>query len=129
MAIQNSTTTRNRIRDAFSTAFPAGSVLSLRTGAPAGVGNSAGGTEVAAITLPATPYTATNGVLSLNGSWSDAADAAGIIAHYRLTNGADIEEGTVTEAGGGGDAIVDNADVNIGQIVSVLTFTRTVFGA
>jgi hypothetical protein len=129
MAIQYSTTTRNRLRDAYAAAFPAGTVIQFRTGTKAGVTNAAGGTLVAEITLPATPFTLTDGTLARNGTWSVAAVADGIIAHYRAVNGSDIEEGTVSEVGGGGDIELDNTDVNEGQVVSVVTWGVSAPGA
>jgi len=126
MAIQHSTTTRNRFRDAYVAAFPASASLVIRSGAPAGVANSAGGTALATITLPATPLTSGTGAVTLNGTWTDAsADATGTAGHYRLTNGSDIEEGTVTATGGGGDLTLDNVSIASGQIVTISTWTRT----
>lgn len=130
MAIQQSTVTRNRFRDAFSSAFPATATLDLRSGAQAGVGGAATGTLLATITLPASPYTAGVGQLTKNGTWSNTAAAAGTIGHYRLTSGTDIEEGSVTATGGGGDLTVDTITVSaIGQTITVNTFTFTVPGA
>lgn len=130
MAEQYSTTTRNRFRDAYAAALPAGTVLQYRSGAPAGVGNAAGGTLISEMTLPVSPYTLGAGVLTKNGTWEDAsADNAGTIGHYRKINGADIAEGTVTATGGGGDATVDNPVVAVGQKVITTTWTRTAYGA
>jgi hypothetical protein len=126
MAIQHSTTTRNRFRDAYVAAFPAAASLVIRSGSPAGVGNSAGGTALATITLPATPLTSGTGQVTLSGTWTDAsADATGTAGHYRLTNGTDIEEGTVTATGGGGDLTLDNVSIASGQTVTISTWTRT----
>jgi hypothetical protein len=125
MAIQHSTTTRNRLRDGYVAAFPVGASLVIRTGAPAGVGNSAGGSALATITLPATPFTSGTGQVTLNGTWSVAASGTGTAAHYRLTNGSDIEEGTVTATGGGGDLTLDNTSIATGQTVTISTWTRT----
>ena len=125
MAIQHSTTTRNRKRDAYVAAFPAGSSLAIRTGAPAGVANTAGGSALATIVLPATPFTSGTGAVTLNGTWSVAASDTGTAAHYRLTNGSDIEEGTITATGGGGDLTLDNTSIATGQTVSITSWTRT----
>lgn len=95
MAIQHATTTRNRLRDGYVAAFPAGALLQIRTGAPAGVGSAAGGTLLAQITLPATPLSSGAGVVTLNGTWSATASNAGTARHYRLVNGSDIEEGDI----------------------------------
>ena len=126
MAIQQSTVTRNRIRDAFSAAFPAGAIISLRTGAQAGVGGAVGGTELVSITLPATPYATGNGTLTKNNTWSATAAVAGTLAHYRMTNGSDIEEGTITATGGGGDMTVDTVTISaVAQPVEITTFSVT----
>jgi hypothetical protein len=106
-------------------AFPAASSLVIRTGSPAGVGNAATGTALATITLPATPLTSGTGQVTLSGSWSATAAATGTAAHYRLTNGSDIEEGTVTATGGGGDLTLDNVSIASGQTVTISTWTRT----
>ncbi len=125
MAIQLSTTTRNRFRDAYVTAFPAGASLVIRSGTPAGVGNAATGTILATIILPATPFTNGTGAVTLSGTWSEAsADGTGTAGHYRMTNGSDIEEGTVTATGGGGDLTLDNTSITTGQTVTVTTWTR-----
>lgn len=125
MAIQHSTPTRNRMRDAYVAAFPAGSSLVIRTGTPAGVANAATGSVLATITLPATPLTSGTGQVTLGGTWSVAASGTGTAGHYRLTNGTDIEEGTVTATGGGGDLTLDNTSIASGQTVTISTWTRT----
>ena len=130
MAVQFSTVLRNRFRDAYVAAFPAGAVLVLRSGAPAGVGGAAGGTALATITLPASPLTSGVGSVTLNGTWSDAsADDTGTIGHYRLTNSTDIEEGTVTVTGGGGDMEVDSVSVTAAQVVTITAWTTNMPGA
>lgn len=125
MPIQLSTTTRNRLRDAIVAAFPAGASLVIRTGAPAGVGNTATGTVLATITLPATPLAVAAGQVTLSGTWSATAAGTGTAGHYRLTNGSDIEEGTVTGTGGGGDLTLDNVNIASAQLVTVTSWTRT----
>ena len=126
MAIQLSTTTRNRFRDAYVAAFPAGASLVIRSGTPAGVGNAATGTILATIALPATPFTNGTGAVTLSGTWSEtSADGTGTAGHYRMTNGSDIEEGTVTATGGGGDLTLDNTSITTGQTVTITSWTRT----
>ncbi|MCO4101067.1 MAG: hypothetical protein HEQ38_17070 [Gemmatimonas sp.] len=130
MPIQLSTPTRNRHRDAYLAAFPAGSLLQIRSGAPAGVANVAGGTLLAEITLPTTPFTSGTGQVALNGTWQDgSANATGNAGHYRLVNGTDIEEGTVTGTGGGGDMTLDNVSIAAAQVVTVTGWTRAMPGA
>jgi hypothetical protein len=125
MAIQHSTPTRNRLRDAYVAAFPAGASLVIRTGTAAGVGNAATGTVLATITLPTTPLTSGTGQVTLNGTWSATASGTGTAAHYRMTNSTDIEEGTVTATGGGGDLTLDNTSIASGQTVTITSWTRT----
>lgn len=114
----------------YDTNFPAGSILEIRSGAPAGADNAAGGTLLASITLPATPWAAAGGTGSKakQGTWQDAsADATGTAGHFRLKNaaGTKLEEGTVTATGGGGDMTLDNTSINITQVVTVTGYTRT----
>jgi hypothetical protein len=125
MAIQHSTTTRNRLRDGYVAAFPVSSSLVIRTGAAAGVGNAAGGSILATITLPATPYTSGTGQVTLSGTWSATASGTGTAGHYRLTNGTDIEEGTITATAGGGDLTLDSVSITSGQTVTINSWTRT----
>ena len=125
MAIQHSSTTRNRLRDGYVAAFPAGSSLVIRTSTPAGVGGAAGGSVLATITLPSTPLSSGTGQVTLNGSWTVSASGTGTAGHYRLTNGSDIEEGTITATGGGGDLTLDNTSIASGQTVTVTSWTRT----
>jgi hypothetical protein len=113
------------MRDAYVASFPAAASLVIRTGTPAGVGGAAGGSALATITLPASPLTSGTGQVTLNGTWSATASGTGTAGHYRLTNGTDIEEGTVTATGGGGDLTLDNTSIASGQTVTVSSWTRT----
>lgn len=128
MTIDLNNALANLLLDLYDVHFPVGSVLELRSGAPPGAEAAATGTLLVSISLPATPWAAAaGGSKSKQGTWSDVGIAAGVIGHYRLRNAADTrrEEGTVTATGGGGDAVVDNVNVAIGQVVTVTTFTRT----
>jgi hypothetical protein len=112
----------------YDTKFPAGSLLNVRTGAPAGANNSAGGSLLAQITTPGSPWGAAAAKSKAKqNTWSVAATGTGTGGHYRLTNAADTEreEGTITATGGGGDMTLDNTSIATGQTVSVGTFTRT----
>ena len=124
MAQQLSSVSRQRYSAAYIAAFPAGASLVLRTGAPAGVGGAAGGTALCTITLPATPLSSAAGVVSLAGTWSNAASAAGTAGHYRMTNSTDIEEGTITGVSGGGDLELSNVSIAVSQVVTISTWTR-----
>lgn len=125
MAIQHATPTRNRLRDGYVAAFPAGAFLQLRTGTPAGVANAAGGTLLAQITLPTTPLTSGTGQVTLNGSWTATASAAGIARHYRLVNGTDIEEGDIYQT----VALITNAlTAANGNVLNFAATTGVVVG-
>lgn len=62
----------------------------------------------------------------------DAALADGQATHFRLYDSGGstcVMQGTVTEAGGGGDAIINNDAVETGQPVSITVATLTAPGA
>jgi hypothetical protein len=110
----------------YDTKFPVSSTLQIRTGAPTGAENAAGGTLLATITLPATPWAAAaSGSKSKSGAWSVAAAATGTAGNYRLigTTTTNIEEGAVGTSGS--DMNLDNTSIATGQTVAVNTFTRT----
>jgi hypothetical protein len=119
----------NILLEDVATAFPAGSILEMRSGASPGAENAATGILLASITLPATPWAAASaGVLAKSGTWEDtAADSTGAMAHYRLKNAGDTRriDGTITVTGGGGDMTVDNTSVVVAQNVLVTSFQYT----
>lgn|SRR5574343_387414 len=129
MSITLKTTLANAWLDSLLDAdFPAGSILEIRSGAAAGPDNAAGGTLLAAVTTPATPFAAAaSKAKAKNGTWSTTGAAAGNAGHYRLRDAADTKriEGTVTASGGGGDLTLDNVSIAVGQTVTINTFTFT----
>jgi hypothetical protein len=110
-----------------STSFPVNSVLRIRTGTPAGVANTAGGTELWAFTLGASPWAAVSGnsrslaSVPLTGN----ASGTGTAGHFRLTSadGTRVMEGTVGLSGA--DWIVDSVSFTSGQSFSANSFTVT----
>jgi len=134
MAFALSTGQRNDIRDVIDV-YDSGT-LEIRTGAPPGPELAPTGTVLATITLPADAWTATDGVLTLNGTWQDSsADATGTAGHFRVVQSGDGGgvsstderlEGTITVTSGGGDMELDNTSINAGQQVTINTFTVTV---
>jgi hypothetical protein len=117
---------RNAILDQYDTHFPAGSKLQLRSGAPAGANNPAGGVLLVDITLPTTPWLpAVAGVKGKNGIWSDIVLVSGTIGHYRLVNGSKVEEGTITVTAGGGDLTVNTVNATLWRIVTVTAFNKS----
>ena len=127
MAITTNTTFKNTILDGFDSAFNSGTI-EIRTGSAPGAGNAATGTVLATITLPADAFAAASGgTKAKSGTWQDAsADATGTAAHWRMTGGSNIVEGTVTATGGGGDMELDSTSITSGQTVTITAFTFSV---
>jgi hypothetical protein len=133
MTLDLNSTVAIALLDRLDTEFPAGSILEIRSGAPAGADNAAGGTLLCSITLPATPWAAAGGTGSklISGTWADVGTAGAgggtNAGHFRLKNAAGTKkvEGTMTVTGGGGDATIDNVSIATGQAVTVTSFTFT----
>lgn len=131
MTIQYSVAVRNARLDAIETAIGVSAILKLRTGAvPASCAAADTGSVVATINLPADWLAAAAaGSKSKSGTWEDtAADAAGIIGHFRVYANDGVTchiQGTVTATGGGGDMTVDNTNVAVNQDLIVNAFTIT----
>lgn len=135
MAIQYSVATRNAKLDAVETAGGTTVALEIRTGAvPANCAAAGSGTVLSTILLPTDWMSApSSGLKSLLGTWQDtSAAAAGTAAHFRMytsqatkDNTTCFMQGTVTATGGGGDLILDNAVIAIGQTVTVTQFDIT----
>jgi hypothetical protein len=133
MALQFSVAVRNAMLDQFETVIGASPVLEIRSGAvPANCAAADAGTLLASLALPADwMAAASGGTKALAGTWTDAAaDATGVAAHYRIKQGATCHhQGTITASGGGGDMIIDNTSIAVGQPVNVTAFTFTAPGA
>lgn len=132
--MQKSTDLRDAQNDQIETILGTSPILELRTGsAPANCAAADSGTLVASMTLPSDHMSASSaGVKSKLGTWEDlTANNAGIIGHYRFkTSGGVCKlQGPASEAGGGGEMIVNNADVEAGQQVTVTAFSITASGA
>lgn len=112
-------------------------VLEYRTGAqPASADDAPTGTVLATIALPADAMAAAaSGAVAKSGTWQDtAADASGTAGWARLRTSGDGGgssttdrriDFSVSESGGGGDLILDNTDIGVGQQVVQNTFTYT----
>lgn len=134
MTIQLGTTLRNNMVGQYETSVGATPKLQLRTGAqPANCAAADSGTLLAELTLPSDWMTAASGgAITLNGTWTGTASAAGTAAHYRLKDSAGSvchEQGSVTISGGGGDLTIDNNVLASAQTVNVTSWTRTQGGA
>lgn len=133
MAFQFSTTARNGMVDAITTAGGSAPVLEIRTGsAPADCAAEATGTLLASMNLPSTWMAAASaGAAAKSGTWqTGSAAGSGDAGYFRIIQGATCHiQGTATVTGGGGDMTLDSATITAGQIVSVTTFTLTGGGA
>jgi hypothetical protein len=129
MTLVIKTTVANAILDdIYDTRYGASPVAEIRSGAPAGPDNAAGGTLGAAVVAPATAFAAAAAKSKAKtGTWSVAAAAAITAGHFRFRNTGDTarEEGTVTATGGGGDMTLDNVSIASGRTVTITMFTRT----
>jgi hypothetical protein len=125
----------NAMLDAFETWVGASPVLKMRTGAPPSDAAAAdSGIVVATITLDsdwmASAATAIKAFSNMPLT-DNAADADGVIGHYRLykSDGVTVAtQGDVTETGGGGAMTVDNATVKSGQQFSVTSWSINLSG-
>jgi hypothetical protein len=119
---------RNALLDAIEAAVGVSPILKLRAGPSPADGNVAStGTVIATMNLPADwMAAASGGSKSMLGTWQDlSADAAGTIGHYELckSDGTPEIRGSVTLTGGGGDITLDAVTLNLGQSVSITSFT------
>jgi hypothetical protein len=114
---------RNARLDAIETAIGASPLLTIKT--------ASGGTTLAVLTLPADwMAAATGGTKSKSGTWSDAsADASGDATYASITmSGAPFAiewYGSCSEAGGGGDIILDDTTIVAGQTVTITSWVWT----
>ena len=131
MALQYSVAVRNAGLDARETAIGTAPVLRLRSGAPpANCAAARTGTVLATLNLPSDWMAAASaGVKAMSGTWQDlSADAGGTIGHFEIMDNGVATchmQGTVTATGGGGDMMVDNVVVAVGQQVNVTSFSLT----
>ncbi len=134
MAIQLSTSARNGLLDAIETAAGTAPLFRIRTGAaPTNCAAARTGTILCSMTLPSDWWAAASGgTKTKSGTWSDVGLAAGTAAHFEIMDSAGSNchiQGTVTATGGGGDVIIDNVSIAVGQSVTVTTFIFTAPGA
>jgi hypothetical protein len=131
MSIQQSVVVRNARLDAIEAAIGLSPILKFRTGAaPASCAAADTGTVVATLALPSDwMAAAAGGSKAKLGTWEDTqADAAGVIAHFRIyaSDGTTCHlQGTVSMTGQGGDITVDNTNVQVNQDIIVNSFTIT----
>jgi len=123
MAITYTDVLRDNALDALLASFDSGT-MTIRTGAAAGAANTATGTVLATIAMPAASFNAAAaGTASMSGAIADAAaDATGTAAHFRIVGtGGAVIEGTCGTTGT--DMIIDNAAIQLGGNVSINSMT------
>lgn len=126
MAIQHSDTVRNAILEAIETAIGPSAKIRIYTGSPpTNCASPPSGTLLAEFPLASDwANAAGTGSKALTSVTGVTGIGNGIAGHYRFcaNSGAVHEQGTISVTGGGGDAIIDDASISIGQAVNVLTW-------
>lgn len=124
---------RSAMADAAVDLIDAGSgpgTVQIRTGdQPATAGTAASGTLLGTLTLSDPAFgAAVNGVATAGAVTGDAsADATGTAGWFRVldSSGATVMDGAISEAGGGGDMILDNVSIVAGGTISITSWTVT----
>lgn len=130
MTTNLSTGVRGAKAAAIETAIGTSPKLYLFSGAkPTACADADPSGQLAVWTLPSDWLTSDGiGGLTKNGTWSGSITTSGIIASWRIKDSTGTTthwQGSASEAGGGGDMIFDNTDVNAGQTGSVSSFSWT----
>lgn len=128
MTLQYSQAVRNNQLDAVETTLGASPKLQIRSGAaPANCAAAATGTLLAELDLPADWMAAAAAGAKLKaGTWSGIGAVAGTAGHFRIVDNAGTTchtQGSCSASGGGGDMILDNTSIAVGQTFTVNTFT------
>lgn len=126
MSLQYDVATRNAGLDARFDAIGASPVLKIRSGPkPANCGAADSGIVLATMNLPSVWMApASGGTKSKSGTWEDlTADATGTAGHFRIYDG--LGDCRVQGSAGtsGADLILSSTSFNIGQAVTVDSFT------
>ncbi|WP_295103485.1 hypothetical protein [uncultured Microbacterium sp.] len=133
MATRIPTNVRNAMANAavdLIDAGPAAGAVQIRTGAqPASAGSAATGTLLGTLTLSDPAFAdAVNGTATAGAVTGDSsADASGTAGWFRVldSTGATVMDGAISEAGGGGDMILDSTAIVAGGTISVTSWTVT----
>lgn len=111
-------------------AGPAAGMVQIRSGAqPASAGSAATGTLLGTLTLSDPAFAdAVNGTATAGAVTGDSsADASGTAGWFRVldSTGATVMDGAISEAGGGGEMILDKTAIVAGGTISVTSWTVT----
>jgi hypothetical protein len=130
MAVQLSVSLRNARADQVEVIAGVSVKLQLRSGAqPVSCASADSGTLLCEMSLPSDWLTdAANGIKSKNGVWSGTGAAGGDALHFRIKDSTGTTchlQGSVSLSGNGGDMIISNTNITVGQDVSVNSFQIT----
>ena len=138
MAITNSPAQKQRTMDSIGTGYNTTGILRVYTGdKPATANLLPSGTLLGTLTFATTAFgvSTTGGVITANAIAGDtSADATGIAGWFRILLSADANtnnntdrriDGTITQAGGGGDMILDNTSVTLNGTINITSLTIT----
>lgn len=128
MSLQYSTAIRNAQLAAVESTVGTAALFRVYSGAvPANCGTAASGTLLVEQVLPTDWMAApSGGSVAKSGTWSGLGVAAGSAGYFRVyDSGGTVcaAQGTVTASGGGGDAVIDNVSIAIGQTVTTTAFS------
>lgn len=121
MAISIGTALAQAMAAAAATDIGAGATIELRTGAkPATVATAASGTLLGTVAISGS-FSATGAVLTSADPAAVAVVASGAAGYFRVKTSGGVAkiDGTITEAGGGGDMILDDVDLISGGTVNL----------
>lgn len=127
--LQYSVAVRTARQAAVETATGASAKLYIYSGAlPANCAAADPSGLLVTINLPADWAAQSSGAMTLLGSWTAAATAAGTAASFRIKDNAGTTchiQGDVTATGGGGALTLDNTNIANAQTVTINSFTVT----
>lgn len=126
MAIQISTAVNNACLDVIETVIGASAKLRIYSGSqPTNCAAVASGSLLVDITLPLDwMSTAINNYKAKLGTWTAPAYAAGTAGHFRITDSTGNTVGMQGSVGlGNGDLSLDDVTFDVGQVVTVDSFT------
>jgi len=127
MGMQFSVAVRNARLDAFEDAVGSGARLCIMSGQkPANCGAPKTGTLLCEIALPAGWLAkASGGTKKKSGTWSGEGIAEGEAGYFRVLDSGGVchQQGTITKTGGGGDMMLEETKVYVGQTVTVGSYS------
>lgn len=129
MTIRINTALQSQLADSAADSFDSGT-LEVRTGSqPTTANDSASGTLLSTVSLPATAFgAASSGTAAKSGTWSDTVDTTGTPGWFRLANGADSIRIDGAVAASSSDLNISGlvgGELIAGGTLTISTFTLT----